>query len=183
MRLIPLCLLLAVAGCTLEDLRVRHVPEGPVSWRVGYADGCQSGRLEGRGHRPVERGEIVDRERMRTDDDYRAGWQKGFEECLQATREGPLAAEPTPIPPWVASPTRRPADAPPLPPSPEPAAETAPPAAPAAAPPPVPPLEAPAASEEPGKPAEPADAGRKREIEDRIRRLQQEIESLQKELE
>jgi len=161
-------------------MALRTVPEGASPWRWGYADGCLSGRRSAFGRLETHR----DQHRFRTDDQYRAGWQAGFEDCrkqelLEASYTPTVEAAPAaaPTPPGPAAPVEQPATAPrPA----EPAASAAPVSAPAPAP------MAPAAASPPETadtaPAPPDTAARRTEIEARLRQLRGEIEKLEAEL-
>lgn len=81
-------LALACAGCLTEQ-GLAGVPQGPRSWRIGYAQGCSSGRAAGRGYGIGEK----DTARYRVDDLYRKGWNEGFGTCFEEAKEHVAARE------------------------------------------------------------------------------------------
>ena len=75
-------LALLCGGC-LSERSLAGVPQGPQSWRIGYAQGCASGRAAGRGYGIGEK----DVARYRVNDLYRKGWNEGFGGCFEEAKE------------------------------------------------------------------------------------------------
>ncbi len=91
-----IALAIGCAGC-LADTAMRNAPEGPVPYRVGFTDGCWSGRYDARGYGHRD----LDRSRYRVDDLYRKGWNDGYEKCYRDETAKPppaLVQPPTPEP-------------------------------------------------------------------------------------
>lgn len=97
MRAIPVLGLvsLLVAGCAGGDPAVRKNP----NFREGYEDGCQAATDQGADLRDRT---VGDKELLKSDDAYRAGYNNGLETCRRTNNEAgvppgtnpPLAPEP-----------------------------------------------------------------------------------------
>jgi len=80
-KLVVAVLGLVFASCfNLTERGLRGVPPGPMSWRIGYSDGCRSGRLTVLDYGYWQR----DKERYRIDDLYRQGWDEAFRAMAEA---------------------------------------------------------------------------------------------------
>ena len=72
---------LALAGCADAVTRgADRIPDGPESFRTGYAQGCQSGYSDA--NRPrFETQYRQDKAAYANDAQYREGWQRGYVAC------------------------------------------------------------------------------------------------------
>ena len=76
LRLLPLMLLLLVAGCeSRADRTLRASPD----YRAGYDDGCNSAGTQGANRR--EDSMRRDEDAYRRNPAYHAGWSTGFNAC------------------------------------------------------------------------------------------------------
>lgn len=72
---------LLLAGCSAQpfiDDRMAEVSNRPEPYRVGFGDGCYSGRFRSN---VVEVERKRDDKRMTTDAHYALGWNDGFNRC------------------------------------------------------------------------------------------------------
>lgn len=175
-KLVVAVLGLVFASCfNLTERGLRGVPSGPMSWRIGYSDGCRSGRLTVLDYGYWQR----DKERYRIDDLYRQGWDEAFRACAERARaeqSSPVAAVRAATPVGAGAPVAA-----------TPALVASPPTEEATPPPVVPqlPTSLETVGEKPPKPeqAAPSPASTQRDaITERIRQLEDEVSRLKSQL-